>query len=81
TKIKGLFQVLPTKTELYKRKPNIYSDPYCVLCTDQVAKTLDHLTCCRALEHIWLELEAQAISLAWAHLKDETRAVITLRDL
>ncbi|CAG8814379.1 2748_t:CDS:2, partial [Gigaspora margarita] len=35
----------------------------------------------RALEHIWLELEAQAISLAWAHLKDETRAIITLRDL
>ncbi|CAG8818340.1 26046_t:CDS:2, partial [Gigaspora margarita] len=49
TKIKGLFQVLPTKTE--------------------------------ALEHIWLELEAQAISLAWAHLKNKTRAVITLRDL
>ncbi|CAG8762904.1 32637_t:CDS:2, partial [Gigaspora margarita] len=47
----------------------------------QVAETLDYLTCCRALEHIWLELEAWAISLAWAHLKDETRAVIILRDL
>ncbi|CAG8775593.1 28460_t:CDS:2, partial [Gigaspora margarita] len=32
-------------------------------------------------KHICLELEAQAISLAWAHLKDETRAVIILRDL
>ncbi|CAG8841647.1 25581_t:CDS:2, partial [Gigaspora margarita] len=28
-----------------------------------------------------IELEAQAISLAWAYLKDETRAVIILRDL
>ncbi|CAG8693482.1 18128_t:CDS:10, partial [Gigaspora margarita] len=33
--------------------------------------------CYRDEEHIWLELEARAISLAWAHLKDETRAVIT----
>ncbi|CAG8826906.1 18668_t:CDS:1, partial [Gigaspora margarita] len=31
--------------------------------------------------HIWLELEAWAISLAWVHLKNETRAVITLQDL
>ncbi|CAG8828729.1 6979_t:CDS:2, partial [Gigaspora margarita] len=64
TKIKGLFQVLSTKTELCKKKPNIYPDPYCVLCTDQAAETLDHLTCCKTLEHIWLKLEAQAINLA-----------------
>ncbi|CAG8845395.1 23074_t:CDS:2, partial [Gigaspora margarita] len=44
TKIKGLFQVLPTKTELHKRKPNIYSDSYCILCTEQEAETLDYLT-------------------------------------
>ncbi|CAG8843095.1 20621_t:CDS:1, partial [Gigaspora margarita] len=64
TKIKRLFQVLSTKTELYKRKPNIYSDLYCILCLDQEAEILDHLTCCRALEYIWLKLEAQTISLA-----------------
>ncbi|CAG8758930.1 43817_t:CDS:1, partial [Gigaspora margarita] len=56
TKIKKLFQVLSTKTELYKRKPNIYTDPNSILCTDQEAEPLDYLTCYIALEPILLEL-------------------------
>ena len=73
--------MLPTLDKLHQRNPQIYPSANCVICKVDVVEDLDHLFSCEAYKEIWIEIEKQALALAWAILEEETRFEYTIRDL
>ena len=68
--VKCLNNVLPTLSELRKRKPELYKSNYCILCEKNCSEDLDHIMSCSALQKLWKEVE-EAVAKGIRNIQDE----------
>jgi hypothetical protein len=78
--LKVLCDELPLLQELGRRRPEIYKDISCKLCSDNMPETLEHLAVCKSLRAIWRNIETVASEIAWKELSMDERSLVPLKD-
>ncbi|CAG8840952.1 16910_t:CDS:2, partial [Gigaspora margarita] len=62
---------------LSMRRADIYKSASCILCDKDQIENQVHLAKCEAQEENWVQLEENAISVAWAMLSENTRKFLS----